>query len=122
MTLDLLETLTYTPSMRLFFGLLFVALQLRPMAGVVVCAHNAAHEQEKCSMPMSGDESNSKQPARAPATDCSQMAACAPAIPVIAPSVEQLTANYASLVTYYSSPASLLLGDPTAPPQPPPIA
>lgn len=72
-------------------------------------------------MPMPGDESNGKQPGHAPANDCSQMAVCAPSIPVIAPAVAQLTVTYFTAHPQYLNPATLLPGDATAPPQPPPI-
>lgn len=108
--------------MRLLFGLLFVMLQLRPFAGVVMCVHNAAHDQEGCNMPMTGEVSEGTPHHSESPSDCSQMAICAPALTVIAPVSVQLTVVQLIAGPQYSNPANLILGDSAAPPQPPPIA
>lgn len=108
--------------MRFLVSLAFLALLLRPVAGAAICLHTAAHEQEKCGMPMSGEEPKSSHPEHGPTRDCAQMAVCASPLPVVFQATSQLSFADLTFPPQYLTPSSLLLGDSAAPPQPPPIA
>ncbi len=108
--------------MRPLIGLLLLFLQLRPLIGVGMCLHNAAHEQEKCSMPMSDDGSRTRDPRPTPPSDCAQMAVCAAPVSVVVQAPIHLSLITPNVVPQYSAPATLAPGDVVAPPQPPPIA
>lgn len=100
-------------------GLLLV--QLQPFVGAGICLH-ATVQQEECSMPANEPAPDTEQSERTPPPECSQMAICAPASPVIPQTVLRLLSPALPGYVAYSSPALFLPGDTIAPPQPPPIA
>lgn len=72
-------------------------------------------------MPMQGMTHESSKPHSTPTQGCAQMVVCAPAAPMVPVTVE-VSAVARPTHSDYSTPAPLLLGEPIAPPQPPPIA
>jgi len=107
--------------MRSLISVLLLLLQLGPLAGAGICMHAAAQAKAECSMPMQGMTHENGRPHSSPMQECAQMVVCAPVAPMV-PVTVQLFGVTQPGFTYYSTPASLLPGDPIAPPQPPPIA
>lgn len=106
--------------MRRLTTTLLLLLQLGPLAGAGICIRAAAQSANGCVLPMQGMTPDDGQPHSSPAQDCPLMIVCAPTAPMIAVTVQMFgVARPAS--TDYSTPASLLPGDPIAPPQRPPI-
>lgn len=87
-----------------------------------MCLHAAAQPKAECSMPMKGmpHDDHPSQPGSSP--DCGQMAVCAPSAPMVPHVAVQLGGMTQPASTNFSAPASLLSGEPKAPPQPPPIS
>ena len=81
----------------------------------------AAQPTAECAMPMQGMTHETGKPHSTPTQECAQMAVCAPAAPVVPMTAPQFGVSLPAS-TDYSTPASLLMGEPIAPPQPPPIA
>lgn len=107
--------------MRRLLGTLLLLLQFGPLAGAGLCMHAAAQPKAECAMPMQGRPHDTGKPHSIPTQDCAQRVVCAPAAPMVPVTVE-LFAVMQPNSTDYSTRASFLPGDPTAPPQPPPIA
>jgi hypothetical protein len=107
--------------MRRLIGTLLLLLQFGPLAGAGLCMRAAAQPKAECAMPMQGMPHETGKPHSTPTQDCAHMVVCAPAAPMVPVTVE-LSAVAQPTHTDYSTPAPLLLGDPIAPPQPPPIA
>ncbi len=106
--------------MRQFLIALVLLLQFGPLAGAAVCLHAGAQPRGECSMPMKGMTHETGIPHSSPTQDCAQMVVCAPAALMVPVTVQQFGVTAPSSITY-TTPASLLPGDPIAPPQPPPI-
>lgn len=106
--------------MRRFVALGFLLVQLQPLVGAGIC--HAAVLHEECGMPASERASGTDHSERTSPPECSQMAICAPASPVIPQTALRLLSPTLPGYVAYSSPALFLPGDPIAPPQPPPIA
>ena len=107
--------------MRRLIGTLLLLLQFGPLAGAGLCMRVAARPRAQCAMPMQGMSHETGKPQSTPTQDCAQMPVCAPATPMV-PVTVHLAAVAQPTHTDYSTPAPLLLGEPIAPPQPPPIA
>lgn len=105
---------------RLVGTLLLLLFQFGPLAGAVLCMHAAAQPEADCGMPMPGMPHENGRPHSSPTQDCAQMAVCGPAVPMVPVAVRELAVTRPSPVAF-STPASLLPGDPITPPQPPPI-
>jgi len=106
--------------MRRLLGTLLLLLQFGPLAGAGLCLHAAAQPKAECAMPMQGMTHETGKPHSTPTQDCAQMVVCSPAAPMVPVTVE-LFAVTQPTSTVYSTPSSLIPGDPVAPPQPPPI-
>jgi len=107
--------------MRRLATVLVILLQLGPLAGAGICMHAERAPKAECPMPMPGMPDHNQQPPSGGPQDCALMALCAPAAPMV-PVALQTLVPAPPPATDYTSPATLLSGDPVAPPQPPPIA
>jgi len=106
--------------MRRLASALLLLLQLGSLAGAGLCMRAAVQPRPECAMPMQGMTHEADRPHSSPAHDCAQMVFCAPAIPMVPVTVHEFAVTHPSS-TAFTTPASLLSGDPIAPPQPPPI-
>lgn len=116
--------------MRAVPALLLILLQLRPLAGAVVCLHNLATGME-CPMP---DHPDGSAPARAPAppapqaghgipgSGCPAADFCAP----MAPAIAAVPSPFVGMISEHSIGMLFRHGlhstEPAAPPAPPPNA
>ena len=108
--------------MRFLVSVVLLLVQLGPVAGAGMCLHADVQPKAECSMPMQGVTHESGRPYSSSSQDCAQMVVCAPAAPMVLQGAVQLLGKSPPSHTTFSTPASLVPGDPIAPPQPPPIA
>lgn len=122
---------SYIYVVKIALALLLIALQLRPLAGAVVCLHAATTNDPQCAMPMPDRDPDpapahhTDQPAtptQAPGHGCPASILCAAPTTAVLPLV-----NLLAIVPPAERTAATLLPistptDPTAPPAPPPNA
>ncbi len=108
--------------MRNALALALLLIQLRPLAGLAICLHEAAQTEEHCGMPVQDSGPASSSMPHPGDGGCTLMAVCAPAGPqLVQASWHSGTPNLPN-PTEYESLTQLATGDPIAPPEPPPIA
>ncbi len=118
--LDLTHPGGYSLTMRQFASVLLLVLQFGPLAGAGICMRAAAQPKAECAMPMRGMAHETGTPHSTPTQDCAQMVVCAPAAPIVPVTAQHFGVTLPASPDY-STPATLLPGEPLTPPQPPPI-
>jgi hypothetical protein len=108
-------------SIRPLLGAVLLLLQLTPVLGAGVCLYHVANTAASCDMPMQNTSHDNDRSHSSPSHDCAHMAVCTPGAPAVPQVALQLLGFAQPTHRSFPTPTFLFPGDPTAPPQPPPI-